>query len=340
MGKVITFCATSKTGLGHLRRATKIAAALGQRQPDYRIELVTNAPLRGLAPEESALFDPVRLSPRGEMARLLTESPADCIVVDTAVIPGLSSLHQPLCLILRETPGNRVCQFALPQSRPWDLVIVPNPQEHWLPPATEITARQIVPVGWIYRATLGPDKDPATGGDRLRSRENHRLVLIASGGGGSKETASLFSQEVASVIEILRQDGALSLEFVQCLGPRADHQSIVPGVDRIIDPGSRLNEMFQPADLVVSTAGYNSVLELACTDVPTLLVPIGRRIDDQPARARKWAPLLGLDHHWGNASRSASWISSRLAAGGRRPAVDLGVSGEARAACLIAKLAS
>ena len=340
MGRVITFCATSKTGLGHLRRVTNIAAALGQRQSARRIELLTNAPPRGLNLEERALFDRVRLAPRSEMAGLLAESPTDCIVVDTAVIPGLSSLRQPLCLILREMPGDRVCQFTLPQSRPWDLVIIPNPAGHWLPPAAEIKAKRIVPVGWIYRTDRGPDKDPRTVGDRLRSKENHRLVLIASGGGGSEKTALLFSQEMASVIEILRRDCALPLEVVQCLGPRVDHRSEIPGIDRIFDPGARLNEMFPLADLVISTAGYNSVLELASTDVPTLLVPIGRSIDDQAGRARKWAPLLGLDHHWGDASRSASWISSRLTAAGRRAAVDLGVSGEARAARLIENLAS
>jgi len=91
--------------------------------------------------------------------------------------------------------------------------------------------------------------------------------------------------------------------------------------------------MFQTADAVISTAGYNSVLELATTDTPTLLLPIPRSIDDQEARVRLWSARLGPPP-----GDPVAWLADTLATRRRRAPVDLGPSGEDAAASAILSL--
>lgn len=106
-----------------------------------------------------------------------------------------------------------------------------------------------------------------------------------------------------------------------------------------MDPGGALNELFLDADAVISTAGYNSVLELATTDTPALLVPIPRSIDDQEARARSWAAALGAWLNADSPGEAAEWLRRTLIERQRRLPVDLGPSGEDKAARAILDLA-
>jgi hypothetical protein len=67
-------------------------------------------------------------------------------------------------------------------------------------------------------------------------------------------------------------------------------------------------------------------------------VPIPRSIDDQAGRARAWADRLGAWHDASDPGRSARWLVEAVTAGHRRPAVDLGPSGEDAAARAILAL--
>ncbi|MEZ5912487.1 MAG: glycosyltransferase [Paracoccaceae bacterium] len=120
----------------------------------------------------------------------------------------------------------------------------------------------------------------------------------------------------------------------QALGPRAAGARL-DGVDEVFDPGSGLNRVFRAADLVISTAGYNSVLELATTDTPALLMPIPRSLDDQAARARLWGPRLGHGYEPTAHGQAVHWLAGQIACPCRRAPVDLGTDGAARAAELI-----
>lgn len=331
----ITFCATGKTGLGHLRRITNIARALRDRGPAYRLVLVTNAPVEGVTKEERALYRRIEILPRSEMAAYLTETNAGATVVDTAVLPGLSLVDAPLCLILRETTDRMLEMFRLEAGRHWNLVIVPNPRDEWLPDAGAIGAKRVEPVGWIYRrpSLLRSEKGPSSG---LFS--GPRRVLIASGGGGNRTTAACFRSEVRRLITDLPRTLLEPFEVIQALGPRASTEDRIVGVDRVFDAGAKLHEAFSRADLVISTVGYNSALELACTDVPVLLVPVARTFDDQDNRAIHWGPRLGLRHSADDPERSVRWMTEILAGRMRRPVVELGLSGATAAAVLIEQL--
>jgi predicted glycosyltransferase len=336
MSRTIAFCATGKTGLGHLRRIANVARAVRKQDPAQPIDLLTNAAVEMLPPEETSLFRRIELMPRQNMANRLVAADCSAVVVDTAVLPGLHAVAGRLCLILRETVAERLAAFRLEEGRAWDLIVLPQPASEWRPDPDLVPARRLEAVGYIYRKPRARRvrRDgvgaPATGPPRM---------LIASGGGGSDLTSLIFRDQVSRLVEALREETCAPFQVVQALGPRVPELAAVSGADAIWRPGPDLHEAFARADLVISTVGYNSVLELACTDVPVLLVPIARAYDDQEKRAWLWGERLGLCHRPGQPERSVRWMSDVLAARCRRRPVDLGSSGAARCAALLAELA-
>lgn len=336
MANAITFCATGKTGLGHLRRITNIAQAVRERAA-CPMDLLTNAPASGLAQEEIDLYRRIDIATRGEMARRLLVGDHGPVVVDTAVLPGLHAVARPLCLILRETVRARLGMFRLEGGRPWDLIVLPQPAGEWGLAPEAVSARRIESVGYIYRSARLRDPDSQEAhAPSLAGHDCH--VLIASGGGGSGDGAAAFRQETGYLVGALREAAGAPIRIVQALGPRAPDEAAVPGVDAIWRPEANLHEAFTRADLVVSTAGYNSVLELAGADVPVLLIPAMRTYDDQAKRGRQWEQRLGLCHHPEERRRSVRWMAEILASRRRRAPVDLGPSGAAGCAELLMEL--
>lgn len=297
--------------------------------PEVKLGLLTNAEPGGLPPEELGAFAEISIQPRSEMgAWLQGRTDVQGVAVDTAVIDGLEAVAAPLALVLRETPRNRQDRFALPQERRWDQVLVPNPRDHWMPDPKLVPARTYRPVGWIYRTT-----------SQVTQRRDRPSVLIATGGGGTEETATAVRAILDPVIAKARELARNGFDVVQALGPRAPVGGRLSHVDEILNPGGDLNGHFAHADLVISTAGYNSVLELAALDVPTMLVAIPRSIDDQEARARLWGARLGcyLD---ADANDAAEWLARTAMLRQRRQPWDLGLSGAEPAARLMLDLVS
>jgi aminoglycoside phosphotransferase (APT) family kinase protein len=323
----ITFCVTGKSGLGHLRRTANIAAALNRACADVELRLVVNAPVDGLGLGERGLFAQTCTVDRGDMARCVAELPDGPVVCDTAVIPDIEMLPRRLVLVLRETVEARLGAFRMPAGRLWDEVIVAEPQAAWTAAAATVGAARVHNVGWIYRM-------PPDGGARVlpSRRDGEKRILIATGGGGTAATAAALKREIDAVLERVLRFAGERPRVVQVIGPRAPCEARLEHADEIVDVGSRLDAAFTEADLVVSTAGYNSVLELATTETPTLLCAIARTYDDQVGRAQAWGDRLGLAHRQGDVGRSARWIVETLQTGRRRPMVTLGPCGSERAA--------
>jgi len=142
----IVFFATSKSGLGHLRRTSTIARAIRAQDRARRMRLVTNAPPDGLEPADLAAFDQIEIAEKADMHGLL--GPHSTAVLDTMNLTEIEAAGTPRVLVLRETNPGQMSRFV-PVAQPWDRVIVANPANHWLPALPCGAARQITPVGWI-----------------------------------------------------------------------------------------------------------------------------------------------------------------------------------------------
>jgi len=322
------FCATGRKGLGHLRRITNIVRVLKQTTPRLSLSLVTNAPPAGMTAAEAGLFEDISVVERSDMAGFLAEQQAQAVVIDTAVLPGISQLDARLGLLLRETREAQLHRFALEQDRQWDLLMIPNPADHWQPDPQRVPARYTETVGWIYRRSQVPPQQP---GETVAKQPR---ILVASGGGGG---AGEFLIEVERLINALKNRPNLSLAVSQVIGPRASADAAIAAVDEYLRPGPNLHELFSRFDLVISAAGYNSTLELACTDVPVLFIPIKMTYDDQAVRARYWASCLGHCHDAAQLDTSLDWVARVLTGRQRRTPIDLGTSGATTASEVITR---
>ena len=326
----VAFCVSARTGLGHLRRVTNVAGRLRETAPGIQLCLVANAPFDGISESERALFSQSVVDRRADMARRLATMSLDAVVVDTAVVPDIELLPQRLALILRETIDARLASFRLPAGRNWDSVVVAEPEGGWTVDAGVIGADNVRNVGWISRRPAG---DRAL----LASLHEQRVLLVAGGGGGETDGGGLRC-EIDCILAEVRRLCAVPIRIVQVLGPRAPVHARLAHADAVLDVGPHLNEAFAEADAVVSTSGYNSILELAATSTPALLLSIPRTYDNQTARARHWAPKLGLAHERTEITRSAKWLARMLQNGSRRSRPDLGADGASAAAASICAL--
>ena len=328
MSRDIVFCATAKSGLGHVRRLTNILTEIKRARPDVSVSLLCNAQPSALPGHEIALYEQIQIVDRTDMSRVLMDCPPQLVVVDTAVLPDLDQLQSRLCLVLRETSPGELGRFRLNHRRDWDLVLLPNPPDDWCPDEQVLGARQTQAVGWIYRTA-------ADVGHQLGAVSEWRKVLVSSGGGGNAMTAEYLRRVLDGLFNVFAKFASFPYEVIQVLGPRAPATLQLPSAHRIITPDPNLNAQFPMMDLVVSTAGYNSVLELATTDVPSFLVPVPRSIDDQAARARRWAGRLGRSYDARGIVDGARWMSRILNRRHRRNPVTLGPSGATQAARLM-----
>lgn len=324
----IVFMATSRSGLGHIRRVASIARALKEGTVQPRIGLFTNAAIAGLTREDMAAFDSSMVMERADMAAIAGKCGAQVVVADTMLPEGLETIAARRALILRETPDDRLGRLRLPGTNPWDLVLMPNPASHWLPSGEPGYALRMIATGWIYRRprTLVPPVRRVP------------LLLVATGGGGTAETAAALAQQADAVIAGVRLVSRKPFHVAQALGPRAPEGAKLSLADGTVDPGGDLNEHFAGADAVISTAGYNSVLELAITTTPSLLMAIARTYDNQAQRAENWGGLLGRNYREEDVHGIARWLAETLEQRRRRVAIDIGPSGAGAAARAILDL--
>lgn len=316
----IAFLGTSRSGLGHLRRIATVARQVASCDARARLTLVTNAEPAGLASADLAPFRQIVVCETSVMTRFLDQSGVTLAVADTMTLPDFAAYRGRSALILRETSPDGVSRLRRDDGRPWDLVLVPNTADHWMPGADRSFSARIEPVGWIRRPT----------GCRAPWERSAGIVL-ATGGGGTQDTRAMLYPRLTELLARARGRARSRFRVRQALGPRASGQAL-PGVDEVFDPGPALNDVFRAADLVISTAGYNSVLELAETDTPALLVPIPRSFDDQVARVRLWGTRLGFGLASDGFEEAADWLADQVDRPRRRPPVPLGPDGAEPAA--------
>jgi hypothetical protein len=309
--------ATGRSGVGHLRRLSHVAAAL-RRTGSSHITLVTNASALDLAWFQDAPFDTIAHAERDAIARRLVAAEPEIVIVDTAVIPDIERVDARRVLLLRACRD--VARFSTPV--PWNDVLIPHPPYEWHPSISDSFAETVTWVGWVHGHPRRLVRDHPAGRDRR--------VIVAFGGGGAMSRDDSMRARVWSVIEQLRSIAGVKVSLL--VGPRSGEAGPEAVDDRLPaqdDPRS----VYAAADLVVSTAGYNSVLELAGIDTPILFAPAARTHDDQDARARSWATSLG--HGLDDVDSAVRWGRRVLESGARRDPVDLPVCGSGRIASVV-----
>ena len=323
MSRTFAFLGTARSGLGHVRRLSSIARALRERAPEARIDLIVNAQPDGLTRADRGAFARILECAREEMATAVARGGYRVAVLDTLRLPETASLACSCVLVLRETPARLVDSFRRPGGKPWDRVLVPNPERHWMPAVDRGFAHSVEATGWIARRT-------GTRG----SSEPRAGIVVATGGGGTAETREHLYPLLDTVIRGARERASAPFVVRQVLGPRSAGAALAEA-DGTFDPGGALHDVFRAADLVVSTAGYNSVLEIASTDTPALLAAIPRTLDDQAERVRRWGPLVGHGLDPDRPGAAAEWLAAQIERPQRRAPVHLGPDGAARAAALL-----
>lgn len=314
MKKRVIFVGTAKSGLGHIRRIASIASCMAGHSGAEELVLLTNAKPAGVSMSELGAFSEIWICERQDMTARLLGGRCDLVVLDTVKLPGFERFRGPAALILRETPDRNLDGFRRAGSRSWELLLVPNPRETWAPKLDPGYARSVVHSGWILR-------DTGIRGDSLSSG-----IVVATGGGGTTDTRRMLYPVLNRILADARRKVLRPIIVRQALGPRSGGEGLAEA-DDVFDPGPDLNDVFRRANLVISTAGYNSVLELASTDTPTLLVAIPRSLDDQLARVRRWGPLLGHGLEPGHETEAGTWLADQIASPRRRAPVDLGSCG-------------
>ena len=322
MKKRVVFVGTARSGLGHLRRIASVAARMRMHSDVGELMLLTNAEPAGLNQNELDAFAKICVCERQDMAGSLVREGCDLAVLDTVKLPGFERFRGDAALMLRETPDANIEGFRRVGARPWDLLLVPNPRDDWDPKVGPDFARSVVHAGWILRET------------GIRGNSASSGIVIATGGGGTAQTRLGLYPVLNRIVAETRRRLPQPIKIRQALGPRAGSEALSE-TDEIFDPGAALNDVFRRADLVISTAGYNSVLELASTDTPTLLVAIPRSLDDQMARVRRWGQCLGHGYEPGREREAAAWLAEQVAMPRRRAPVDLGTGGAERAAAAL-----
>ncbi len=319
----LVMAATARTGLGHVRRLGRLADSFRRFRPDLPIALLTNAARDRIPSNLAGPFDAIATADRADMSRALAGSEPSLVVVDTARVPDLDAVGARCALVLRQVVESHVPQFAL-QGRPWDLVIIPNPPDAWRPRLDARFTRSAVWAGWISEAV-----------DRTGRGADASAVpsIVVTCGGSDRSVPEAL---VRSLVDGIRRQ-CEPLDVIELVGPGA--APVLDDQARVIRSAPDPMEIIASASLCISASGYNTVLDLARTDTPAVLIGKERRHDDQPERARQWGPRLGavcLSPH--DVADTVEWCRHTLAGRTRRAPIDLGPRGDDVAAERLARL--
>lgn len=329
----VTFCVTSKSGLGHLARIHHIARAMRNDADFGTLSLLSNAefptdifhgPQKGLD-----LFDEVRITEKCHFTSMLTELQSHVVVIDTAVVPEVGQINVPKVLVMRETRKNKLPLFVPTQGKGWDLIIVPNPPDHWSPDRQLLPAHSIQHVGWIY--------DDCAIKPEFKMEDVQRKILLCAGGGGNSAWLE-WEPRLQKLICDASSELESHLHVTQLLGPRASASARFDWCDEAVSSIAGLASHMEHYDLIITATGYNTVIELARCTSPALLIALNRTFDDQYSRAEQWAATLGHFFDPKNIPGATAWCAEVLASRARRNRVQLGASGAVSAAALIRQI--
>ncbi len=294
------FYAVNGLGLGHVTRLLSIARALRRLSPEVEVLFLTTSEADGVLYQEG--FAAVKLPSKTiseevglqknrylKLAQTVTWNTIaafepDVLVVDTFPTGSFEELipvlrwRQKNVFIFREQRDDAVGSGLLQATLPlYDAVIVPHASVAAVGRVPEPEKLRAVGPILVRERNELPTKDEAR--RRLGFGPDERLVYAAFGGGGEPESQRALEVTCQAVARLP------NVRLVVALGPLLREAPALPGatVLRGLYP---MLDVLPAFDAAVSAAGYNSVHELLFAQVPSVLVPFPRVLDDQERRAR------------------------------------------------------
>ena len=280
------------SGFGHLTRASALARFA---PPDNRVRILTNSPYapcvrRSLPELDIVAFDPDMTVAQAyvEVIRQIESARPECLIVDTfprglggELVDALSSFPAARVLVQRDLNPRYAAAFDLNTfvREAYDLVLIPGDStgDSLGPfPQTTITAP------WLVRS---PSELPprARACDWLGLHASQPCVLVCAA--GNPDELHWYGEVVSRLLVL-----APALE-VRCIAPEcppacppAHWCSYWPAMD-----------LYAAADVVIGSAGYNTIYECQACAVPLIARPWPRKYDRQRLRAMRAAVTIVED---------------------------------------------
>lgn len=285
----VLFQVRNRRGLGHLMRTANIAGALAAL-PDPPAMAFHLA-----APPPDGLWDPTyptTLETQRAWPDVVADVAPDVVVYDT-VLPEDPTRNVPeharFAFVLRRRTEERAAElYEDPFMTQIDRIIVPHLPEEFSPP---YPAQLLDRTRFVGTITRRPDPEMVRTLRAQRCPEPGFLLTSTVGGGGFTRQADRFFELVAAAGEALARklDG---FHHVVVLGPNYSNRAMIDRLvalphTQVMQSEQRMVELMAASDLVLAEAGYNTVSEIRLVQVPAVLVPSQRSLDDQRDRASR-----------------------------------------------------
>lgn len=263
-------------GWGHLTRAAALARAAQAR---HRVRILTNSPYTTRVASAMPELDLIVLEPsltvqatRHRAIQQIAAADPDCLIVDTfprglggELAAVMGSLAETKVLVHRDLTPRYAAEAGLREfvRCSYDLVLIPGEDEAGAfadNPSAAITKP------WLIR-----DPPPT-----LERRVTRTILVCAS---GNKDELPWYGAAAASLRAL---NPAVK---VRCVAPTCP-----PGCPREcwIEHWPAI-DLYPSADVVIGSAGYNTIHECAACQVPLVARPWPRKYDRQWLRAKRAA---------------------------------------------------
>jgi UDP:flavonoid glycosyltransferase YjiC (YdhE family) len=296
----VLFTTSNGTGLGHLTRSMAMARRLGSEDEALFMTLSAAAPVveqMGFPVEYVASYatpgsgNDYRWSRRfrARLKAVIAEAQADVVVFDGThpyeALLGALPRGTKVVWCRRPLWKRGSSQVPLRRAGSFDAVLEPGELAETLDegPTVELreSAHRVAPIVLLERAELLRREQAAA---ELGLDPARRTVLVTLGQGPEVREAN------RAALAALAAHDDVQVAALQSALERAD--DVPPGVVAL-SATYPMSRYFAAIDASVAAAGYNAFHELIALGVPSLFVPMPRRTDDQPARAR-WAEAEGF----------------------------------------------
>lgn len=301
----ILFQAPNRIGLGHLNRLASIAATVQSLSPGARTPFVIEGESHFFLERFSLPFLTIPssvelakspawagwpISEREELTARLSEAILDAWKPKLVVYDCLPNQYFSCAVRQKGIPSafciRQVRNFKTYAEDPKVASAISEAQVLIVPhSATTFSMPRHLLHKTVYVGDIVRPRGSAAAMSAWKTGACQRMVIVTGGGGGHARTVEFYNLVLLSLETIMKKREDLYVLLVT--GPLfRDWDRLSLPVRVHVSPFEpELDDLFSRAALVISQAGYNTMLELSASGVPTICLPQPRALDDQFERA-------------------------------------------------------